>query len=64
MLATYRILPVSASHFSTDAGRVSFDRNTYKVAVCFNNCYGKIIDDSLIMSGLLLLTVLFFLTCG
>ncbi|MGW8461568.1 glycosyltransferase [Pseudomonas sp. CLCA07] len=64
VLATYRILPVSASHFSTDAGRVGFDRNTYKVAVYFNNFYGEIIDGALIKVGYSYSLFCFFLRAG
>ncbi|MNC14349.1 hypothetical protein D3C75_621250 [compost metagenome] len=64
VLATYRILPVSASHFSTDAGRVSFDGYTYKVAVCFNGVYGEIMDDALIKVGYSCSLFCFFFRAG
>ena len=51
VLATYRVLPHSASHFLDWRHKVRFDRSTYKVAVYFNRLMGGGVDNKKIRSG-------------
>lgn len=43
-LATYRVLPSSASHFTDWRSKVKFDQSAYKVSIYFNKIMGALID--------------------
>lgn len=60
-LATYRVLPDSASHFSDWKNKVRFDRSAYKVSVYFNDLMGFPVSKDLIKSNYSYSLFLYFL---
>ena len=42
-MATYRVLPQSASHFIAHDGKIKFEKSAYKVAAYFNKHFGNIV---------------------
>lgn len=50
-MATYRVLPQSASHFATHSGKINFEKSAYKVAVYFNKLFGGLVKQSELKSA-------------
>lgn len=50
-MATYRVLPKSASHFTEHSGKVRFERSAYKVSVYFNRRFGHVVKKSELKSA-------------
>ena len=50
-MATYRVLPHSASHFSVNIGKIKFEKSAYKVSVYFNKCFGHVVNSGELKSA-------------
>lgn len=64
VLATYRVLEKSASHFSDWRHKIFFDRSAYKVSLYFNKLMGGLVDKKVIRTGYRYSLFCFFLKTG
>ncbi|MOA00395.1 hypothetical protein D3C78_1197540 [compost metagenome] len=64
VLATYRVLPKSASHSSDWRHKVLFERGAYKVSFYFNNIMGGVVAKKEIRTGYCCSLFNFFLSSG